>query len=114
MNDISDEDKQFEDSIQAAVKEALLQKYAAREPFEFVQYDGFSDMYGDDLIRPDEDGDGITWTETKELMSGVSNVRVLIRKFEDPKLAVRLLRKLANVIEQYGPIESRWRESTKG
>ena len=40
-------------------RDELLAHYATREPVAFVQIDGFSDVSGDDVMRPDADGDAI-------------------------------------------------------
>ena len=65
--------------------------YAEREPTGFFQLDGFLDS--DDFMGRDEDGDALSAGGTTELMSGVADVRVLVRT-DDHAQAVRLLEKL--------------------
>ncbi len=72
-----------------------LAHYAKREPKHFLQLDGFYLPHGgDDLMRPDDDGDAICAQGTVELMHGAT-VRILIPGDADPKVAARQLKKLA-------------------
>ncbi|MGI9068564.1 MAG: hypothetical protein ACR2HX_19450 [Pyrinomonadaceae bacterium] len=94
MTDLSTEEEQ-------EIKQALLKDYATREPLQFIQYEGF---VGNTFVYTDPDGDGILRSQTKELLAGSSNIRVLIRDFEDADVVVRLLLKIASTIEQQGSI----------
>lgn len=85
-------------------KQELLDKYAGKQPTEFTQWDAFVDVAGDSVMHADADGDAVMWGETTELMSGCSEVRVLIRKGVpiSPDKAVVLLQKIGNCIKQSG------------
>lgn len=77
-------------------KSELLEKYEHREPTLFRQFDGFHMPDGGDCaMTPDEDGVCLMGGNTYELMSGCSEVRVLIRDGVDPVLAATMLRKIA-------------------
>ena len=72
-----------------------LSHYTRRDPKCFLQLDGFHVTHeGDDVMRPDEDGDCLNATQTIELMCGAT-VRVLIPGDTDHRGAIRQLKKLA-------------------
>lgn len=81
----------------------LLRKYARRQPKAFIQFDGWHDSHGDDVIPADPQGHSLTGTRTWELMQGAS-VRVLADPTAPQKEVGILLRKIANWIET----DSRW------
>jgi hypothetical protein len=87
-------DGRFEDA-----KRLKLEAYANKPITGFVQFDGFANVSGDSVTHPDEDGDAAMAAETHELMSGVSEVRVLIRHDVSKEDALRLLEKLTHFIE---------------
>jgi hypothetical protein len=110
---VNEEDKAFEDSIQAAMKEGLLKLYAMQEPNQFLQVMGFTEADPEAFLKSvyakekpymfadtDKDNDCFIFGQAKELMSGTWSVRVLIRDEEDLSVTVRLLRKIADKIEQ--------------
>jgi len=83
----------------------LLKHYATKEPQEFFQYDGFYTPPGempDSCCPPDEDGDWICCIDTCELMSGTTDVRVLISPSTDRDTALRQLKKIRELIEGRG------------
>ena len=77
-----------------------LSHYARRDPKCFLQLDGFHVTHGgDDVMRPDEDGDCLHASSTIELMHGAA-VRVLIPEDTDRKTAIRQLKKLAKWLKR--------------
>jgi len=76
-------------------KRALLKHYQTRNPVTFFQLDGFVNVDGDCVMRPDADGDWLSAGLTDELMTGAYAVRILITKGTSAKDALRLIRKLA-------------------
>ena len=78
-------------------KEGLLAHYATREPKPFVQIDGW--IGGDDVIVTDDDGLGMTFGFTTELMNG-SAVRLLIKPDSDPRKIVGLLQRVIEEVEE--------------
>jgi len=79
-----------------------LAKYAERKPQKYLQIDGHHlPDGGDDIMRPDEDGDCINSGSTWELMAH-NDVRVLIGTGVDAQVAVRQLRKIIDWIVRDG------------
>ena len=85
------------------VKGNLLEHYAGKEPCAFRQYDGFVVGQGDDVLRPDADGDSLSSRETMELMTGCPEVRVLCSPGCTYDEALRLLKKIRRWIKKDGP-----------
>lgn len=84
----------------AQTKEEVLAHYADhKEPVHFLQYDGFVCRGWDYVLRPDDEGDGLTGSQTWELMSGFPEVRVLLPDKTTPVQAARLLHKIATSLE---------------
>lgn len=82
-------------------KDELLKHYSTKEPHLFYQMDGFfMPDGGDDVMRSDDDGDCICSGETCELMTGYTNVRVLITPETDKRTAVRQLVKIIDWIKR--------------
>ena len=82
-----------------AKKDKLLH-YAGRDAKEFFQFDAFVGVKsGDDIVRPDEDGDCLLSGTTTELMFGAS-VRVFIAPDTSQIEAVRALKKIKEWVEQ--------------
>jgi hypothetical protein len=80
--------------------EELLSHYKRRDPKSFNQLDAFYVTHGgDDMMRPDEDGDCLFAVDTIELMEGAT-VRVLIPKGTDRLIAIRQLKKLAKWLKR--------------
>ncbi len=90
----------YEEGRLDLAKELLLEHYAEKPVTRFLQFDGFANVLGDDVMHPDEHGDAQTASTTHELMSGVATVRVLIRDDASKEDAVRLLKKLAEWVER--------------
>ena len=77
-----------------------LAHYASREPKHFLQLDGnYLPRGGDDMMRPDCDGDAFIADGTVELMHGAT-VRVLIPHDGNVLVAVRQLKKLAKWLKR--------------
>ena len=77
-----------------------LSHYSRRDPKTFLQLDGFHVTHGgDDVMRPDEDGDCLHASPTIELMHGAA-VRVLIPGDTDRTVAIRQLKKLAKWLKK--------------
>lgn len=89
---------------EALIKDALLTSYAEQEVSQLIGCDGFTGNTSPVSKFADPDGDSLLLRQTKELVSGPFNVRVLIRDFTDPDVAVRLLRKIADGIEDRGSL----------
>ena len=85
------------------VKGDLLEHYAGKEPCAFRQYDGFFVSGGDDVLRPDADGDSLCSSTTMELMTGCPEVRVLLSPRCTYDQALRLLKKIRRWIKKDGP-----------
>ncbi len=80
-----------------------LAKYAGKRPRKFLQVDAFYlPNGGDDIMRPDADGDCIHYGTTHELMNGPDTARVLIPPQSSPEQAARALRKIADILESDG------------
>lgn len=75
-------------------KQEKLRHYAGKDLMEFAQLDGFANALGDSVFHPDKDGDALFGGCTKECMSGVWQVRILITKGTDKITALRLIKKL--------------------
>lgn len=100
--------KTEKESEMAKTKGELLEHYAGKPVTAFYQYDGFVIAgRGDDVMRPDRDGDCLMGGTTHELMSGGPAVRILVTRGTSRKDAVRLLKKLRRWIKQGG---FRWQE----
>ena len=85
--------------VPKAKKEKLLH-YADRDAENFFQFDAFTEVEpGDDIVRPDDDGDCLFSGVTTELMSGVP-VRVLIVPGVTQETALRALKKIQDWIER--------------
>ncbi len=78
----------------------LLTKYAEKKPTTFGQLDAFviGKDGGDDVMRPDPDGDCLMGGITTDLMDG-ADVRILIRRGTSGVNAVRLIGKLVEWLE---------------
>ena len=79
------------------VKKELLKHYASGDIHKFLQLDGwYVDYESDAVVRPDEDGDWLSMTNTRELRHSPPDlaVRVLIHEGTKHEDAVRLLKKL--------------------
>ena len=86
-------------------KHECLDHYARlNKPHLFQQYDGFCDFQLGDAVMGDGDADGDTIfaTQTWELMTGGTNVRVLINTRTTVEEALRLLGKIADSIRDRG------------
>ena len=80
-------------------KRDKLLHYAGRDEKEFFQFDAFTAIGGgDDIMRPDGDGDVVCSGTTTELMFGAS-VRVFIAPDTSQIEAVRALKKIQDWIE---------------
>ena len=79
-----------------------LEHYANRKLTDFFQFDAFFDAPADGVMPPDENGLCVWRTETQELMLGISEVRVLVRrdKIQNRRDVVLALRRIANWIER--------------
>ena len=88
-----------DDYIDALVGRCL-QNYMRRKPKAFVQMDCVGEFSGDDSVTPaDKDGDSLMGIETTEMMLA-ADVRALIDPKCPPKDAARMLRKIADWVEQ--------------
>lgn len=80
-----------------------LSKYARKQPKRFLQFDSFhTPGGGDDVMRPDRNGDCLFWGGGWELMNGPNTVRVLIPVGTTPAKVARSLRKIASIIKNDG------------
>ncbi len=86
-------------------KTELLSHYAKKDPRAFRQFDGFQVGSGDDVMRPDDDGDCLMGASTCELMTG-ADVRVLIPADTASADAITLLRKIITWIERDGGFQA--------
>ena len=91
----------------AAHKAKLLEHYSQIEPHMFRQYDGFLGVPSDDVMQPDDDGDALMGImENWDLMTGNTDVRILIVPTTKKEDVLRLLEKLVEVIKKgYEPCE---------
>lgn len=87
---------------QDELKQELLSHYAARDPQSFFQFDAFTDVIEDCVMRPDPEGDCVMSGVTQELMTGVYAARVLITPGTSPEKAGALLHKIAHYITEDG------------
>lgn len=84
-------------------KSELLEHYARATPHRFCQFDCFLNVgEGDDIVKPDKDGDSLFNGETYELMSGQVAVRVLITPETAKEDALRALEKIRDWIDRDG------------
>jgi hypothetical protein len=85
-----------------SLKHQLLEHYARKEPKNFIQFDGFSEVgEGDFVMQPDADGDWICGCPPRaELMEG-TDVRILISEGASRAVVCRLLRKMLPFVEEY-------------
>ena len=82
-----------------AKKDKLLH-YTERDAKEFFQFDAFTAIGdGDDIIRPDDDGDCLCSGTTTELMFG-ADVRVLVAPDTSKIEAIRVLKKIKEWIDK--------------
>jgi len=82
-------------------KEQLLAHYARLDkPTSFIQYDVFylGKNAGDDVLTPDKDGFAICGSSTQELMSGTTNVRILIRPNFEKRKVLKSLEKVKELL----------------
>jgi hypothetical protein len=85
----------------AKSKEKLLQHYKHKKPTLFVQYDGFNLPNGGDYVMiPDQEGHCVMSRLTYELMSGMTDVRVLITPEASKETVIQLLRKIMDLIKE--------------
>lgn len=74
--------------------------YARCEPKHFLQLDGhFLPAGGDDIMRPDDDGDWLSMGPTVELMHGATT-RVLVPLDTDLDVVVRQLKKISKMLRR--------------
>ena len=86
-------------------KKELLEHYAKGDVHRFLQLDGWTNVGdGDDVMRPDEDGDHIMFGGAEELRHSGKDlaVRVFIHEGTEHKVAIRLLKKLLMTLEAGG------------
>ena len=84
-------------------KKKLLKHYATKEPRLFIQYDVFTGLSGNDsFVHPDQDRQAIMYGETYELMSGNTDVRVLLEPEVSKVDAVLALLKVVMLIQREG------------
>jgi len=91
----------FKELPQDKQKQILLRKYSQKPVSHFAQLDGFDVGIdgGDDVMRPDKEGDWLSGGNTSELMSGGPNVRILISEGTSKQVALRLIQKLVGWLE---------------
>jgi len=78
-----------------------LLDYCEKDPRKFIQYDAFVNVeHGDDVVKPDKNGDSLFNSNTIELMTGNIGVRVLIVPGTTREITLRVLRKIADWIER--------------
>lgn len=83
-------------------REKLLAHYATREPTQWMQYDADHQPGGDGLATDDQNGDITYAAFAEELWSGAFPVRIHIKHGTDKTTAARLIRKVAQWVEE-GP-----------
>ena len=81
-------------------KKRKLRHYFERDPVKFIHFDFFREALKDGVLGPDADGDSIIRLETIELMSGSSEVRILIKPDTPKEVASRALRKVSEWVEK--------------
>lgn len=82
------------------LKSRLLAEAAKKTPHKYEQFDGFSDLIEDSVMRPDPEGDTIFSSWCWELRSGGIPVRVQILAGTSKADSIRLLRKILDCIER--------------
>jgi hypothetical protein len=82
------------------IKARLLLDAAEKDVHQFLQIDGFMDMWGDDVTRPDSDGDCISSLEVDELRRLHDVVRIQIPIDCKRQDALRILRKMVQALEE--------------
>ena len=84
-----------------------LRHYAGKKLKGFLQFDGFfvGKDSGDSVMKPDPDGDWISWGSTDELMMGAT-VRILIDPNTDVATATRIITKLLDNISRSNHIHN--------
>ena len=84
-------------------KKIILKKYLDKEPTAFRQFDAFfwEPNSGDDFFPADEQGVASSGSNTFELMSGKSNVRVLVVPGSSKHQVIHALKNLIECIERY-------------
>ena len=92
---------QIEVKDEALKKAELLAHYAKKPIVRFLQLDAFTDVVGDSVMHPDEDGDCLMGGQCDELRS-CAEVRVLIREGISDKEAIRCLKKLTALLRRGG------------
>jgi hypothetical protein len=86
--------------MKKATKAELLARYAEKIPCRFAQFDVFTNQGGgDDVMRPDDDGDCLFSGLTTELMTGLYAVRVLVTEGTPTSEALRALQKITAWVE---------------
>lgn len=89
--------------MEVPTKDALIEKYQAREPKRFFQFDGYGNFAGD--CHADSDGHGMFGTVTWELMQG-STVRVLVDPTASKDEVLAMLGKITRWIEDLDGLPS--------
>lgn len=87
--------------MQMKTKEQLLKHYARINiPNSFIQYDVSCFEKGaiDHALKPDPEGYATNYSSTQELMSGMADVRVLIRPGVEKERVVKSLDRIMNWI----------------
>lgn len=84
----------------------LLEHYASREPVRFIQIDDFCDPGAwDSVVTPDEDGHSIWSGITHELMTGIYNIRLLIRPDTSIDTVLGFLKKMTQRLSEKDFVE---------
>lgn len=82
------------------IKADKLKHYENRDPNLFVQVDAFVDCGPDPVVNPGNKDIGVMGGTTWELMTGVSEVRVLVRGDVSERDAYRGLKKIMDAVEK--------------
>jgi hypothetical protein len=83
-----------------SLRATLLLKAAPKPIRKFLQLDGFDDMWGDNVTKPDKDGDVLFGGETYELNRSGNPVRVLVHEGTPKATVLRLLTKIGDWVER--------------
>jgi hypothetical protein len=78
----------------------VLEKYIRRGLHPYNQFDGFTDVIGDSVMKPDVDKDTVFHTQTWDAMGTSPTVRVLIPPNECAVKVLRVLKKVSEWIER--------------
>ena len=80
-------------------KQELLDQAARKPVRKFLQMDGFMNVEGDSVMRPDADGDTVFYGETDELRNLRDIVRIQIPWDVDADAVRRIVRKMAAMVD---------------